>query len=169
MNTYAFKMPGLFKVSPNDAGKVCQNLAETEGGLTPKRLVDASRAIDSPLHDEFEWDDSIAGEKYREEQAARIIRQLVVVQSDQQSERRVKLERKEREEQDRGFVSTGENNAKYVTLSSALTNEQWRANLLKSAKRDSESFIYKYHRLAELANIIKDMKDFIGGQEQGDA
>lgn len=173
--TYAFKIPGLFKVSADVAGQVCKNLSETEGGLTPGRLVDISRAKDAPLHNEFEWDDAVAGEKYREQQAQRLIQQLIIVKSDSETERKVKLERKEKEEKeahDRGFVSTGENNARYVTLSNALSNDQWRNNLLKAAKKDSEAFIYKYHRLAELANIIKDMQDFIdneNSQKPGDA
>lgn len=164
MQEYTYKMPGLFKTPANIAGQVCKNLSESSGGLTPKRLVDVSRDKDSPLHQEFEWDDSIAGEKYREEQAKALIRNIVIVQSDAQTERQVKLERKEKEKKeakDRGFVSTGENDSRYITLSSALTNSQWRNNLLTQAKRDCEAFINKYHRLEELAEIIGDMNDFL--------
>lgn len=164
MEEYSYKIEGLFKVSARVAGQVCRNLSETAGGLTPKRLVDISRSKDSPLHNEFEWDDSIAGEKYREEQARQLIKNIVIVQSNSETERCVKLERKEKEEEearDRGFVPTGENNSRYITLTTALTNEKWRENLLKQARKDSEAFINKYHRLEELAKIIGDMNDFL--------
>ena len=42
--------------------------------ITPSDVVDAARPEDSPLHSRFEWDDSVAGEKYREAQAAQLIR-----------------------------------------------------------------------------------------------
>lgn len=48
------------------------------GELTPAAVVDASRPSDAPLHDRFEWDDSVAGERYREVQAAEIIRSVHV-------------------------------------------------------------------------------------------
>jgi len=46
------------------------------GILTPSAVVDEARPEDSPLHAAFEWDDSIAAEKYRLEQARRLLRQV---------------------------------------------------------------------------------------------
>lgn len=46
--------------------------------LTPAAVVEASRPDDAPLHHRFEWDDSIAGERFREVQAAQIIRSVKV-------------------------------------------------------------------------------------------
>ena len=62
---------------------------------------------------------------------------------------------------DRAFVSTGERNHRYVPIAVALTNDEWKANLLKDAKKDMQAFITKYHRLAELANIIDNMNKFL--------
>lgn len=50
--------------------------AQNDGVLTPAAVVEASRPEDAPLHDRFEWDDSIAGPRYREVQAAQIIRSV---------------------------------------------------------------------------------------------
>lgn len=50
---------------------------ESNGGvLTPKAVVEASRPKGAPLHDRFEWDNRLAGEKYREVQAAQLIRSV---------------------------------------------------------------------------------------------
>lgn len=44
------------------------------GKLTPAVVVEAAGAEDHPLHDRFEWDDSVAGQKYRLIQARELIR-----------------------------------------------------------------------------------------------
>lgn len=74
---YEFKPCSYIKASAQVAGEMCEQLAKT-GGLTPKRLVDANRPEDAPLHSEFEWDDAVVAEAYREGQAAHIIRSIVI-------------------------------------------------------------------------------------------
>ncbi len=46
--------------------------------LTPAIVVDEATAPKSPLHSRFEWDDEIAGPKYRLVQAAELIRTVRV-------------------------------------------------------------------------------------------
>lgn len=74
---YQWKPGSRFKVDANTAGAVCGQL-EAAGNLSAKSLLDASRPEDAPLHSEFEWNDSIAAEKFREGQARNIINHLVV-------------------------------------------------------------------------------------------
>lgn len=47
--------------------------------LTPSLVVDAARDEAHPLHARFEWDNAIAGEKYRLDQARDLIRSVRVV------------------------------------------------------------------------------------------
>ena len=58
-----------------------QSVYEARGRLTPDILVEEAQAEDHPLHDRFEWDDAIAGDAYRRDQAQRIIRSVRVVTS----------------------------------------------------------------------------------------
>lgn len=51
-----------------------QSLEGDDGRITPEAVVEDARDPESPLHDEFEWDDSVAAEKYRLEQARRLLR-----------------------------------------------------------------------------------------------
>lgn len=51
------------------------------GVLEPTFVVEAARSEDSPLHELFEWDDGMAAEKYRLEQARHLIRSVRVVSS----------------------------------------------------------------------------------------
>lgn len=47
-------------------------------GLTPEAVVADARNPKSPLHKEFEWDDSIAGQKFRLHQARELIKRVRV-------------------------------------------------------------------------------------------
>lgn len=49
------------------------------GGLRPSVVVEAAKPAASPLHKEFEWDDTRAGREYRLEQARKLIRVTVTV------------------------------------------------------------------------------------------
>lgn len=56
------------------------SIYEQHRQLTPRLVVDVARDPAHPLHGQFEWDDSIAGEKYRQTQAAQLIRSVRVVE-----------------------------------------------------------------------------------------
>jgi hypothetical protein len=49
------------------------------GSVGPEALVEEARAEASPLHHLFEWDDSVAGERYRLEQARQYIARVEFV------------------------------------------------------------------------------------------
>lgn len=55
-----------------------QSLYDRNKYLTPQLVVDAARPKSHPLHSHFEWDDRIAGEKYREQQASELIRSVKI-------------------------------------------------------------------------------------------
>ena len=49
-----------------------------KGRITPEEVVEAATDESSPLHDFFEWDDGIAGHRFRLEQARTLIRSVTV-------------------------------------------------------------------------------------------
>jgi len=49
------------------------------GKLTPAVVVEAARPDGHPLHERFEWDDAVAGEAWRRQQAHQLIRSVRVV------------------------------------------------------------------------------------------
>lgn len=69
------------KVDPEAAYAALEALRRT-GPLTASRVVDAARDPLNPLHAAFEWDDAVAADLYRAEQARRLIRAVVIVSSD---------------------------------------------------------------------------------------
>lgn len=54
------------------------NIRAKRGGLTPTMVVEEARPKSHPLHDRFEWDNRIAGDKWRETQASELIRSVRV-------------------------------------------------------------------------------------------
>ena len=157
---YSFgKWGKILKNSAEVAGPVLMALKESEKGLNPDTLLEASRPEDAPLHNEFEWDDTVAAEKFRKEQARYIIRHLVVIHKDTNGAEQIV--------KDRAFVFTGKKKTGYVPLGEALSNETWRANLLKAAYKDMEFFTAKYHRLNELSDVIDAMRRILSQRDAG--
>ena len=76
---YAWKLPGIVPVDAQTAGDELSRIYKRDGGISLKTVVDESRGKDAPLHGCFEWDDTKAAEKYRQSQAAHIIRSITVV------------------------------------------------------------------------------------------
>jgi hypothetical protein len=53
-----------------------QGIYDQHGKLTPALVVDEARHESHPLHGRFEWDDAIAGEAWRREQAHQLIQSV---------------------------------------------------------------------------------------------
>jgi len=53
-----------------------QRIQDEQGRITPEIVVISAEKPESPLHHLFEWDDSVAGHKYRIEQAREVIRSI---------------------------------------------------------------------------------------------
>ena len=74
---------------PGDAqavGEAIEKLASRHGGVCPKEaLVKAARSPRHPAHELFEWDDSIAAELHRNDQARRVMRSIKVVVNEQEA------------------------------------------------------------------------------------
>lgn len=60
-------------------GALVESIHEREGEVRPENIVAYARLLDNhPLKDYFVWDDAIAGEHYRLDQARYLLRHLVI-------------------------------------------------------------------------------------------
>ena len=146
---YQWKTP-FFKTDAEVAGKVCKGLEETVG-LTSKTLLDASRPEDAPLHDEFEWRDDVAAEKYRESQAGNIIRNLVIVEE-------------EKNVSTRAFVTLTEKkkeNNNYHDVVEVLQDGEKRSALYNLAMKELRSFKQKYSEMKEFKKVIEAIDELV--------
>ena len=94
----------------------------------------------SPLHDEFEWNDGIAAEKYRENQARHIINCLVTVH--------------ESASPTRSFFNIECKTAEYRSVTAIMQNSESRDQLLSLALRELDAFKQKFSSLSELAAVF---------------
>ena len=143
MAIYKWKSGARIKCDAQKAGEQCAKLADA-GNLTPAALVAANRSKRAPLHNLFEWDDTIAAERYRESQAAYIIRSVEVTIEGTEA-------------QTRAFVSIEIEDGpqrEYTSIEAVLSSTNDRAKLLAQAFADMESFKRKYEELEELADVF---------------
>lgn len=61
-------------------------LHDRNDGLLATDVLDSARPKDSPLHPAFEWDDGVAAEAYRLNQARHIIRAVVITEQREDGE-----------------------------------------------------------------------------------
>ena len=151
--TYKFADCAVHKVSAQAVGEICERLEKQNGACTPQALLDESRDPSAPLHNEFDWDDTVAAEKWRIEQARMLIKDVRIIRSDDTQERKMYHER--------GFVSTPGGRGAYVSMDAALQKEEYMNNLLAQAKREMLCFIAKYRRVKELAGVVGEMERFM--------
>lgn len=138
---YKWKVP-VFEVSAQTAGEELERITEKHGKLTPKAVVDESRSETAPLHDCFEWDDKTAAENYRCQQAAKIIRSIVVEVEPKTNTEPVDV---------RAFVSIG---GEYKDIKTVVSTHDYYASMLETAFAELDAFRQKYSRLQELATVF---------------
>jgi len=73
-------------ISPEVAGKELERIHSEHGTLRAQIVVDEARPKEAPLHPAFEWDDSVAAEYYRREQARSLIKTVQIVREDESGE-----------------------------------------------------------------------------------
>lgn len=138
---YKWKIEGVVSADAQTAGEEFDRLYQENGRLLPQDVVDASRESNAPLHNCFEWDDAIAAEKYRCNQAADMIR-LIVVHEEEQSVKPSNV---------RAFVHIRDS---YNPISVVLNSEEQMNELLQSALRELSAFKAKYNSLSKLRPVF---------------
>lgn len=136
---YEWKSTARIKVDANVAGQIFEELEQTVG-LTAENLLNASRNENAPLHNEFEWDDDIAAEEYRKEQARYLIRNLCV-QTEQKCETPVRAY----------FIV---NSKSYENIQTIFTDGVKHCALLDIALKELKAFQQKYKMLKELYPVF---------------
>lgn len=131
-------------VSAEVAYEVVNNL-NMQGKKEAGDLVDASRPVDAPLHPLFEWDDSIAAEKYREKQARDIITHIFLVPEKEEEEAHPPV---------RAFFQIDNHSSDYEPIHIIMRDEDKKTRLLEIAKKELISFKVKYQTLTELAGVM---------------
>lgn len=137
---YQWKSGARIAADPQVAGNMCKRL-ELEGRLTAKDLLDENRPEDAPLHNEFEWNDGIAAENWREQQARNIINSLIICP--------------EKSEPVRGFFKIERADNKYQSVEAILQNEDSTQKLFDTACAELNAIKKKYASIQSLVTVWK--------------
>ena len=120
------------------------------GELTPQSVVDEARQEGAPLHSRFEWNNDIAGDKYRIVQAQQLIRAVKIEYTDSSGEKK----------RVRGFFpirdmdDTTEKTG-YSPTEDIVQDDMALRILMKQCERDIADLKRKYGHLAEFADLMR--------------
>ena len=135
---YQWKSGARIAADPQVAGNMCKRL-EREGRLTAKDLLDENRPEDAPLHNEFEWNDGIAAENWREQQARNIINSLIICP--------------EKSEPVRGFFKVSKAERNYQAVETILQCKDSTQKLLDIACGELLAIRKKYSAIVALSEV----------------
>ena len=162
---YVFAEGRRLPVPAQTAGEELDRIEARDGGITPKAVVEESRPEDAPLHPCFEWDNEVAAELYREDQARNIIRTVRVVRVDSAGESTPKV----------AYVSTSMINGDdstsrfYINTARAMSNEMLREQVLADCLTQLRGLVNRFRDLSEMAGLFDRIQLFIEELESQEA
>lgn len=114
-----------------------------EGNVLASHVVEAARDPDAEVHALFEWDNEIAGAKYREDQARYYMRAIVEVMETDGGHRTV-----------RAMVSLGDGEG-YQGMSDVMSDPFKRRTLVELALKRGREWMALYQDVKELAQTFE--------------
>lgn len=142
MKEYSWKVWN-YSQDANEVGKELEKLGDN---VTAEGVVNLARDEKSVLHEMFEWNDGIAAEKYRNQQARNIITNIQVnIITDEERPRQV-----------RAFVTTKKNTV-YEPIEKVVKDTDRYAILLERAYNELNGIKQKYTELQEIQELLKDI------------
>ena len=139
-----WKMTGYYPVS---AKSVYEELETLGDEYTPRDVVELARNENTALHRCFEWDDTIAAEKYREVQARQVLRMLVFVDEEKDEKTPIRV-----------IQAKPDERLVYTPTRLIMQDKTEYEKLLERAMAELQAFKEKYQCLKELDYILKLIK-----------
>lgn len=156
---YKFITPGLWgDLTADKAMAELERIREKHGELKPEYVVEESKDEKAVLHKCFQWDDTIAAQMWRKEQARQLIKNITVTIVNENVSATI-----------RAIVNVATSNGdkrSYIPLTQAILDETAYDDLLAQAKADMEAFIAKYSQLNELNSVKKSMMAVLSGIDE---
>ena len=135
--------------SKADANKVALEMESigynnSNDEFNTQEMVDFARNNpNSELHKLFEWNDTVAAEAYRNQQARDVIRFLKITVVDEETQ-------KKEPTFIRYFISTGKHDGSYKKTEIVFKNATEADRVLENMRRDAEIFINRYKIYSDL-------------------
>lgn len=136
---------------PQRIGEALASVAARNGGrLQPEDTVDAARDPKSALHPHFDWDDTVAAEKWRLEQARLLIRSI-------------RVEDDTRSYPPPAFLSIREvdRGTSYRFIGEVVRSAELQDAVLQAADRDLAAWQRRYNTLKDLCEQVEVVRERI--------
>lgn len=154
---FSWKPGAQFPVEAKVAADTIRALQMKLGkdSITAQELLDNSRDPDAPLHSCFEWNDTVAAEKYRRWQAAHVINSITVtIKQDDMEPITTRL-----------FINVQpvapKKQGEFVGINIAFDNPDYRKQILSNAAIELRSFQRKYQTYKELNGVFNAIDSFV--------
>ncbi len=143
---YRWKAGSRIMIDAQSAGEEMERLRVRQNGrLETGDVLEAARPPESPLHPHFDWNDTIAAERWRMEQAGHLI-QCITVSIEKPDGAAVPV---------RAFVSVKrDHDRSYTSIAHALSDEDLRRQVLGAALRELVAWRARHTELTELAQLF---------------
>lgn len=150
---YTWKTAAGINIDAQTVGERIDELASQNNGLvTPKVIVDDARPEQSLLHPAFEWNDIIAAEKFREDQARHIIRSVTVKYE----------ESPDQQNPIRAFVNViSEESRGYINIATAMSQEHLKNQVLTRAWKELQDWKKRYSELSEFSKLFQAIEESV--------
>lgn len=124
-----------------------QGIADEHGRLTARIVLDEARNPKHVLHNRFEWDNKVAAEKYRIEQARELIRRVRVVYKPREDAQFSSV---------RAWHSVDTEEGRVYHTAEEVAEDPFLLKLhLQNMEREWRSLREKYDRFAEFAEMVR--------------
>lgn len=126
-----------------------QGIYDSHGELSPRLVLDEARDPAHPLHSRFEWDDSIAAERWRVHQAHELIQSVKIVYRQAKGKTPAK--------DIRAFHAVRTPNGHvYEPAENIAADELLTAMVLRDMERDWKALKTRYGHFAEFVRMVRD-------------
>ena len=142
------------------AAQIVEELYAERGAVTPEAVVELARPSDAPLHTAFEWDDDVAAEAHREDQARKLLAKLVVSyrRADgtmtQPTRYVVKLQARRDEDPEDEVLEAATQPHVYIPVRRVMSEEVLRRKYVREAYLSVASWRRRYHDIEEFASLF---------------
>ena len=140
-----WSLKDIFKA---DATKCYEEIQEIGDEVNPEQVVDRARDKSSELHKCFDWNNSVAADKWRLHQARNVLNHLIVVKREVDDDEKEPVQFRVMMKNDRS------ENSGYKQTVIMVKDEDEYKKLLEQAYAELHAFKKKYSCLSELSEIL---------------
>lgn len=142
---YQWKPESRIKIDAQKAGEEMERIrVRNNGRLDIHALVKAAKAKASPFHEHFDWDDKIAADKHRLQQASHLIVCIEVMIEEQPESKPI-----------RAFVSVVRDaDRSYTSINHAMSDDELRQQVIRQAWSELAAWKARHAELVEFARVF---------------